>query len=199
MFSVLFYVLSFFVIIFLFFIITPITLVINVRRKNQTINNYIQIKFLFISYKFKFNRISPPKSKGEKKPTDTKIETHCNEEDIKTLIPLVKNLLYPSGKLAKSLLKKTRINNISLDLEFGLKDPFITGLLCGYLYSLTAILKQLAQKSYLGINPNFNSDVFGYKGIIIFQIQIYKIIPGFVSFFLNRDLWKSIWKILMTR
>ena len=108
----------------------------------------------------------------KKKPTDwKKLVWHANE-------------LYDAGKeLVAALTKNTSVKRLRGKVKVGLSDPAQTGMLVGFLYAGSGIVKAVLPESELEIEPSFDKERMDADIETELRLPLFKVVIPLIRFF----------------
>jgi hypothetical protein len=115
----------------------------------------------------------------------------------------------PLFNLFSDLLHGIKIKRLESCMTFGLSDPADTGMLCGFIHSVSGFLYSRCKYCSFSINPVFMDPILDFQGNAEVRVRIHSLIFPFIKFTFNRKTlsftysvvkellqrkWKSEWK-----
>jgi len=203
-----------------------IDLIVDLKKKDQDISGKILIKWLFLSYSKVFYPAEPGSSVSKKEEVNGEKEemgnsSHVNvghgrkepEENItneakstknkrelkaKDFIKIYYDIKNPLLRLFKGTMRNLVLRCGRCDVAFGLPDPADTGMLCSFLFGAFGSLHQYWQNFYYFLEPRFDDKVLDLELMADVRMRIYKFIPTFLRFALDRGVLRTGWLLVRT-
>jgi hypothetical protein len=203
-----------------------IDLIVDLKKKDQDISGRIVIRWLFLSYSKMFypteSKSSVSKKEqdaGKKKeiekssPVTVKDADKAPEEKItngaknakkkkelkaKDIIKIFNTIKTPIFRLFRGTMRNLRLRCGRCDLSFGLPDPADTGMLSGFLFGAFGSLHQYWQDFSYFLEPRFDEKVLDMQLMADVRLRIYRFIPVFLRFALDRGVLRTGWLLVRT-
>ena len=139
----------------------------------------------------KLENISKSKSEIKNKKTNFKFSNlfenfNDNYDNLKEIIKLIK-------KLIKRLLNSIKIKKLNVDFEYGIGEPYETGIICAIISSFLPIFSSKHIKN-IKLKPNFEEKIFIGNLHIKMKTNIFKIILPILIFILKKPIRKIIFR-----
>ena len=96
-----------------------------------------------------------------------------------------KSLRKPLFCLFSDLLNGIKIKRLESYVTFGLSDPADTGILCGFLHTITGLAYSRCRHCNFSINPVFMNPTLDFRGNVEIRIKIYSLIFPVIKFIFN--------------
>ena len=171
---------------------------INYKVKNTEINAIISIKILKLKiFNKRFNNKQTQNElstseEPEKNKTKTPLKDKINE--IKPLIPLIKNSKEILKNFLKICRKSIKLNNFETHISLGLYDYVDTVKIVGFL-SMLNILPNLSKKVSITTEALFGEEIIKSNGKISFKIRLFKPFLGLLKLISDKNIREIIKKI----
>lgn len=203
-----------------------IDLIVDLKKKDQDISGRIVIRWLFLSYSKMFYPTKPESSASEKEEDEDEEEEieksglaivkgadKAPEEKItneakstkkkkelkaKDIIKIFNTIKTPLFRLFRGTMRNIRLYCGRCDLSFGLPDPADTGMLCGFLFGAFGSLHQYWQDFSYFLEPRFDERVLDMQLMADVRLRIYRFIPVFFRFALDRGVLRTGWLLVRT-
>lgn len=203
-----------------------IDLIVDLKKKDRDISGRIVVKWLFLSYSKVFypaeSESSASKKNGDAgKKEEMEKSGHINashegtesEEKItneakstkkkkelkaKDLIKIFYDVKKPLLRLFKGTMRSLRLRCGRCDVAFGFPDPADTGVLCGFLFGAFGSLHHYWQTFSYFLEPRFDDKVLDLEFMADVRVRIYRFIPTFLRFALDRDVLRTGWLLVRT-
>ncbi len=203
-----------------------IDLIVDLKKKDQDISGKIVIKWLFLSYS-KVLYPTEPKSSAPEKDQDadkkremeksgpatvkdvdiapegkitneaksTKKKKELKAKDIIKIFNAIKTPLF---RLFRGTMLNIRLYCGRCDISFGLPNPADTGMLCGFLFGAFGSLHHYWQDFSYFLEPRFDEKVLDMQLMADVRLRIYRFIPVFLRFALDRGVLRTGWLLVRT-
>lgn len=203
-----------------------IDLIVDLKKKDRDISGRIVVKWLFLSYSKVFypdeSRGSASKEKkgagkkekmensepGTVKDADkvskdnitkeSKTEKKKKELKAKDLIKIFYDVKKPLLRLFQGTIRNLRLRCGRCDVAFGFPDPADTGVLCGFLFGAFGSLHHYWQTFSYFLEPRFDDKVLDLELMADVRVRIYRFIPTFLRFALDRGVLRTGWLLVRT-
>jgi len=203
-----------------------IDLIVDLKKKDRNISGRIVVKWLFLSYSKVFypaeseNYVSKKEEDADKKEemdksghisvrhrgtepeekitNEAKSTKKKKELKAKDLIKIFYNVKKPLLRLFKGTMRNLRLRCGRCDVAFGFPDPADTGVLCGFLFGVFGSLHQYWQDFSYFLEPRFDDKVLNLELTADVRVRIYRFIPIFLRFALDRGVLRTGWLLVRT-
>ncbi|MDD2643766.1 MAG: hypothetical protein PHC65_03710 [Methanobacteriaceae archaeon] len=171
---------------------------INYKVKNTEINAIISIKILKLKiFNKRFNNKQTQNElstseEPEKNKTKTPLKDKINE--IKPLIPLIKNSKKILINFLKIIRQSIKLNKFETHTSLGLYDYVDTVKIVGFL-SMLNILPNLSKKVSITTEALFGEEIIKSNGKISFKIRLFKPFLGLLKLISDKNIREIIKKI----
>lgn len=179
---------------------------IDVKAKGVRFDQYITIKWMGLSHKFKIkseksakkeknkaNKVKVNKTKAKKDKTKTKKKK--SSISISVWLKVLKNVQRPIIRFIEDIFKTVKFRKISCNLTFGFPDPADTGMLSGLLYPLKGLFVKRCSIFDFSINPHFQDEVFDLHLLTNIRFRISSLLYAILRFVTNRKVLGAAWFI----
>lgn len=96
-----------------------------------------------------------------------------------------KALRKPAFRLISDLLNGIKIKRLESYITFGLSDPADTGMLCGFIHSVTGLVYSRFRHCSFSINPVFMDPMIDFRGNMEVRVRIYSLVFPVLKFIFN--------------
>lgn len=175
---------------------------IDIKAKRGRVDQYIKIKWMGLSYKFKVeNKKSAKKEKKEiklKKSKPKKIKKSKRKTSnigISVWLRVLKNVQRPVIRFIKDVLGVVKFRKISCDLTYGFSDPADTGMLSGFFYALKGLFAKKCSIFNFSISPQFQDEVFDLHFLTNIRFRISSLLFAILRLVTNRKVLGAAWFI----
>ena len=170
---------------------------IDVKTKRGRVDQYITIKWMGLSHKFKVeNKKSVKKEKKEAKPKKKKPKKKKSSIGISSWLRVLKNVQRPVIRFIQDVFRTVKFRKISCDLTYGFPDPADTGMLSGFLYALKGLFAKRCSIFDFSIYPQFQDEVFDLHFLTNIRFRISSLLFAIIRFVTNRKVLGATWFIL---
>lgn len=155
------------------------------KEKRKTINE-IEGKKIEIS-KAKEKRGIISRIRGKKKAEIEKVpEEGMNPKEILHWgLEAFKALRKPALRLFSDLLNGIKIKHLESYITFGLSDPADTGMLCGFIHSVTGLVYSRCRHCSFSVIPVFMNPMVDFRGNMEVRVRIYSLVFPVLKFIFN--------------
>ncbi|MGB9927307.1 MAG: DUF2953 domain-containing protein [Methanosarcina sp.] len=108
-----------------------------------------------------------------------------NKEKLHWGIKAFKELRKPLFRLISDVLNGIKIKRLESRVTFGLSDPADTGMLCGSIHAITALIYGRCKHCSFSINPVFMDPMLDLRGKAEIRVRIYSLVFPFLKFISN--------------
>ena len=96
-----------------------------------------------------------------------------------------KALRKPLFRLISDVLNGIKIKRLESRMTFGLSDPADTGILCGSIHAITALIYSRCKHCSFSVNPVFMDPMLDLRGKAEIRLRIYSLVFPFLKFMSN--------------
>ncbi len=155
------------------------------KEKRKTVNE-IEGKEAKIS-KTKEKRGIISRIRGKKKVESEKApEEGMNPKEILHWgLEAFKSLRKPALRLFSDLLNGIKIKHLESYITFGLSDPADTGMLCGFIHSVTGLVYSRCRHCSFSVIPVFMNPMVDFRGNMEVRVRIYSLVFPALKFIFN--------------
>jgi hypothetical protein len=155
------------------------------KEKRKTVNE-IEGKEAKIS-KTKEKRGIISRIRGKKKAESEKApEEGMNPKKILHWgLEAFKSLRKPALRLFSDLLNGIKIKHLESYITFGLSDPADTGMLCGFIHSVTGLVYSRCRHCSFSVIPVFMNPMVDFRGNMEVRVRIYSLVFPALKFIFN--------------
>ena len=203
-----------------------IDLIVDLKKKDRDISGRIVIKWLFLSYSRVFypaeSVSSASKKNGdagkkeemeksgdigvghgeteseEKITNEAKSRKKKKELKAKDFIKIFHDVKKPLLRFFKGTMCNLRLRCGRCDVAFGFPDPADTGALCGFLFGVFGSMHHYWQDFSYFLEPRFDDKVLDLELMADMRVRIYRFIPMFLRFALDRGVLRTGWLLVRT-
>ena len=169
---------------------------IDVKTKGGRVDQYITIKWMGLSHKFKVeNKKSAKKEKKEEKPKKEKTKKKRSSIGISTGLRLLKTMQRPVIRFIEDVFRTVKFRKISCNLTYGFSDPADTGMLSGFLYALKGMFSKRCSIFDFSISPQFQDEVFDLHVLTNIRFRISSLLFAVLRFVTNWKVLGAAWFI----
>lgn len=140
--------------------------------------------------------ISRIRGKKEPEAEETPQKGMTTREKLYWGFEAFKSLRKPLFRLVTDLLKGIKIKRLDSYMAFGLDDPADTGMLCGFIHSITGLVYSRCRHCSFSINPVFMNPIMDFRGSMEIRVRIYSLIFPMLRFMLNRKTLSFTYSII---
>ena len=97
-----------------------------------------------------------------------------------------RGLIKPGKRLLTSLLGRVMLQ-LDLDLEAGLSDPYVCGLIFGFIYPLVQIIEMYCQMCSVSVTPFFIEEKFKGRLLALIEFTPILLVYPLLRFFLSHE------------
>ena len=175
---------------------------IDVKAKGVRVDQYITIKWMGLSHKFKVESNKSAKkdkkkaNKTKKKKNKTKTKKKKSSIGISVWLRVLKNVQRPVIRFIEDVFRTVKFRKISCNLTYGFPDPADTGMLSGLFYALKGLFAKRCSVFDFSINPQFQDEVFDLHLLTNIRFRISSLLYAILRFVTNRKVLGAAWFIL---
>lgn len=163
------------------FLAIPVELKFDLRRWEGERKSHVTLVWLFGTVRLPLGTKARPKPEQPRK--EEKVKEGRRRAGPSRMLSMLQTEGFPGRvlQLARDLLRRIRIRDLSLDARLGLDDPADTGRLWGVVGPLAVMLPS-SRAMQVSIQPDFAAEVFEYQGqghISIIPIQVLALLLAF--------------------
>ena len=187
------------VLLFVLVVFAAFDVTIYVKAKGVRVDQYIKIKWMGLSYKFKIENEKSAKNEAkakESKPKKTKkSKKKTRSIGISVWLRVLKNIKRPIIRFIGDVLGVVKFRKISCDLTYGLSDPADTGMLSGFFYALKGLFAKRCSIFDFSINPQFQDEIFDIDFLTSIRFRISYLLFAILRLVTNRKVLGAAWMI----
>ena len=170
------------------------------KVKGSRVDQYIKIKWMGLSYKFKNeSKKAAKKEKKEAKPKKEKTEKKTSSIGISSWFRFFRIVQRPFIRFIEDIFRTIKFRKISCDLTYGFSDPADTGMLCGFLYALKVLFTKRCSIFDFSIYPQFQDEVFDLRVLTNIRFRISSLLFAILRLVTNRKVLGAAWFIFKER
>lgn len=167
------------------------------KRKREIEEKRLEEKGIEIS-ESKEKRGIIERIRGKKKPETEKAPEAgmTTREKLHWGLEAYRSLRKPLYRLFSDLLKGIKIKRLESCMTFGLSDPADTGVLCGFIHSVTGLAYSRCRRCSFSINPVFMNPILDFRGKMEIRVRIYSLVFPMLKFMFNRKTLSFTYSII---
>ena len=126
------------------------------------------------------------KIRGKKKPEiEEAPEEMTPREMLHWGLEAFRSLRKPLFRLFSDLLNGIKIKRLESNVTFGLSDPADTGMLCGFIHSVTGLVYSRCRHCSFSVIPVFMNPMVDFRGNMEVRVRIYSLVFPVLKFIFN--------------
>ena len=172
---------------------------IDIKAKRGRVDQYITIKWMRLSHKFKIeNEKSAKKEEKRAKPKKKKKKSKKKARSIgiSVWLRVFRAVQRPIVTFVEDIIRTVKFRKISCNLTYGFPDPADTGMLSGFLYALKGLFVKRCSIFNFSINPQFQDEIFDLHFLTNIRFRISSLLFAVFRFVTNRKVLGAAWVIL---
>jgi hypothetical protein len=176
---------------------------IYLKAEGGRVDQYITIKWMGLSHKFKVGSgkaaKKEKKEKKEEKPKKDKTKKKTSSIGISVWLRVLKTVKRPIIRFIEDVFGAVKFRKISCNLKYGFPDPADTGMLSGFLYALKGLFIKRCSVFNFSIYPQFQDEVFDLHVLTNIRFRISSLLFAVLRFVTNWKVLGAAWFIFKER
>jgi len=175
--------------------------IVDVKKNKHAVDRKVTIRWMGLSHTIKRIRGTTKEriDKNESGTKEKKPEKKAGIGNISSVLGIALAIVQPVLRLLSDIFRVIKIHKISGDITFGFPDPADTGIACGFLHAVHAVMNQKCNICNYSINPQFIDTIFDFHVIAKIRFRICSLVPAILRFISNRNVLGVAWTIVRKR